>query len=134
MLYNYKEEEIRKRSKVVFPARVGVIPRPRPSVSLSTSLSRTSGVQFTEAVALCSCLLNAAVCFCRVEKYGIIFERAKWKASEYYKLCGRRQAMRLSVSFFVVAQLVARRMALALSMAGRPISLRMTSLYGIIRQ
>ena len=59
-----------------------------------------AGQQFTEAVALCSCLLNATVCFCRVEKYGIIFERAKWKPSEYYKLCGRRQAMRLSVSFF----------------------------------
>lgn len=68
-----------------------------------------AGQQFTEAVALCSCLLNAAVCFCRVGKYGIIFERAKWKPSEYYKSCGRRQAMRLSVSFFVVAQLVARR-------------------------
>lgn len=68
-----------------------------------------AGQQFTEAAALCSYLLNAAVCFCRVEKYGIIFERAKWKPSEYYKLCVRRQAMRLSVSFFVVAQLVARR-------------------------
>lgn len=94
---------------LVFPARAGVIPRMLPRRLYTLYLSRTSGAQFTEAVALCSCLLNAAVCFCRVEKYGIIFERAKWKPSEYYKSCGRRQAMRLSVSFFVVAQLVARR-------------------------
>ena len=94
---------------LVFPARAGVILTIQMRHCVRAGLSRTSGAQFTEAVALCSCLLNATVCFCRVEKYGIIFERAKWKPSEYYKLYGRRQAMRLSVSFFVVAQLVARR-------------------------
>lgn len=94
---------------LVFPARAGVIPRMLPRRLYTLYLSRTSGAQFTEVAALCSCLLNAAVCFCRVGKYGIIFERTKWKPSEYYKLYVCRQAMRLSVSFFVVAQLVARR-------------------------